>query len=125
MNNNRLKNKVIRHLISKYDNSKTNIVSINIEDVKKMKLQERQVVRMLYTLDSSNLIIIHQKSHNHCFDIYWTIEILLPYLDYFHNKTIDRRRFAIPVLISIIGALASIATAYFTALSILTPIMLK
>lgn len=41
MNNNRLKNKVIRHLISKYDNSKTNIVSINIEDVKKMKLQER------------------------------------------------------------------------------------
>ena len=125
MNSNRIKNRIIKYLISKYDDSKTNIVAIDIEDVKKMKLQERQVVRMLYTLDSSNLITIHQKSHNHCFDIYWTIEILLPCLDYFHNKTIDRRRFTIPVFISILGALASITTAYFTALSILTPLMPK
>lgn len=125
MNNNRIKNKIIKYLISKYDDSKTNIVAIDIEDVKKMKLQEHQVVHMLYTLDSSNLITIHQKSQNHCFDIYWTIEILLPCLDYFHNKTIDKRRFTIPVFISILGVLVSIITTYFTALSILAPLMPK
>ena len=118
MTNRHIKNIVIKYLIKEYNKSNTNIVKIGVDDIKNMKLKESQVSRMLYTLDSSDLINIKRSSKDNTFTMYWELQILLPCIEYFGKRRLEFGKFIVPVFISIIGAVAAILTAYFTALMI-------
>lgn len=118
MTNKHIKNKIIKYLIKEYNKSNTNIIKIDSNTVKNMKINESQVSRMLHTLSSSELINIKRSPKNNTFTMWWEIEILLPCVEYFNNKRAEAGKFVIPVIISIIGAVAAILTAYFTVLTL-------
>ena len=118
MTNKHIKNKVIKYLVKEYNKSNTNMLKISSNDIKNMKLEEPQVSRTLHTLNSSDLIHIIRASDDNTFTNWWKIEILLPCVEYFDNRKIEIGKFLIPVIISMVGAIAAILTAYFTALMI-------
>ena len=118
MKNAKIKNKIIEYLISEYNKSDTNIIKIYLNDINKMGLSQNEFSRIICVLNSSNLIDVTM-SYENSFISFWKIKILLPCIEYFDNQKANRNKFLIPILISTIGAIASMLTAYFTALAVI------
>lgn len=109
------KEKVITFLINEFESSKNNEVSISKSDLEKINLTEQQIVKILYLLQSDNLINIKVKSVHDDFSRFWTVELNSSCVFYFESKKtskiINRRewiRTYIPIALSIIAIIISI-----------------
>lgn len=111
------KEKVITFLINEFESSKNNEVSISKNDLEKINLSEQQIVKILYLLQSDNLINIKVKSVHDDFSRFWTVELNSSCVFYFESKKtskiINRRewiRTYIPITLSIIAIIISIVS---------------
>lgn len=108
------KEKIITFLIDEFENSKNNEVSISKNDLEKINLTEQQIVKILYLLQSDNLIKIKVKSVHDDFSRFWTVELNSSCVFYFEGKrtakTNNRREWVrtyIPLIISSIALIKS------------------
>lgn len=58
--------------------------------IKSLPLSEKEVIKILQTLDNDNLIIAKPKSPHKDFSIFWEITLNSNCLEYFHNKKINK-----------------------------------
>lgn len=106
---------VIQFLIDIYNNGNSNTIQIDRDSIKSLPLSEKEVIKILQTLDSDNLIIAKPKSPHKDFSIYWEITLNSNCLEYFNikkmNKVSNRRdwiRTYVPIAISIFSLIVSI-----------------
>lgn len=113
MNN---KEKVIQLLINEFNNSNSNPIKIDRNDISVLQIPEKEIIKILNTLHEDGLIIAKPRSPHKDFSLYWKITTRTECLEYFNNKkrakTTNRRdwiRTYIPIIISFISLLISIA----------------
>lgn len=101
---------VLKYLIKKEKDSKTNKLYVSKNDCENMKVDERTVVKALYYLQESNYITINKISPHDDLSISCLISLKESALDYIENKGKNKTRivwevvrFIIPVIISIIA----------------------
>ena len=61
-----------------YENSDTNEVVIDKNDVKNLNISEREASRIIHLLQEENMLHIKQKSIHNDFSMYWTIALMSP-----------------------------------------------
>lgn len=115
--------KLLKYLINEYQNSATNKVCIYQSAVSEIDMNEKDVIRAIYTLEADQKLVINTKSQQENFGMPWRVTLTSSGIYHFNNKKekqkekrSQRLQFIIPVIISIVGAIASVLTAYFTAL---------
>ena len=113
MNN---KEKVIQLLINEFNNSNSNPIQIDRNDIGILQISEKEIIKILNTLHEDGMIIAKPRSPHKDFSLYWEITIKTECLEYFNNKkraqTTNRRdwiRTYIPIIISSVSLLISIA----------------
>ena len=113
MNN---KEKVIQLLINEFNNSNSNPIQIDRNDIGILQIPEKEIIKILNTLHEDGMIIAKPRSPHKDFSLYWEITIKTECLEYFNNKkraqTTNRRdwiRTYIPIIISSVSLLISIA----------------
>ncbi len=109
------KEKTIQFLIDRYNNSNSNPIRINNEDVNDLEIPEKEVIQILNTLHEDGLIFAKPRSIHKDFSLYWDITLNTECLEYFNNKnrakTLDRRdiiKTYIPIALSVISIIISI-----------------
>lgn len=102
--------KVITFLLSEFNSSQTNVVSIGQNNVSEINLPEEEIIKSLFVLQEDGLISISRKSVNNDFSMFWDIALKSSCIHYFENKKKDKTyairefiKFAIPTIISIIA----------------------
>lgn len=112
--------KVIQFLISKYSiyNNATNSISISKADIESIGITESEASRTLLLMQTSNILIVKEKSVHNDFRRFWTVELTNSCIHYFDDKKerkIEKRnnwiQFWIPVTISIFALIVSIINA--------------
>lgn len=92
MNN---KEKVIQLLINEFNNSNSNPIKIDRNDISVLQISEKEIIKILNTLHEDGLIIAKPRSPHKDFSLYWEITVRTKCLEYFNNKkhakTINRR----------------------------------
>lgn len=74
-----------------YENSDTNEVVIDKNDVKNLNISEREASRIIHLLQEENMLHIKQKSIHNDFSMYWTIALMSPCIHYFENKKFNKK----------------------------------
>lgn len=115
--------KLLQYLINEYQNSKTNKVGIYQSALSEIDMDEKDIIRAIYTLEADQKLVINTKSQQENLGMPWRVTLTSSGIYYFDNikekqkeKRSQRLQFIIPVIISIVGAIAAVLTAYFTAL---------
>lgn len=105
---------LINFLNNKYQNSKTNEVTISKNDCITIGMSEEKVSRIIHILQADGMLIIKRKSVHNDFSMCWTIEVNSSCVHYFENKKNDsisnRRewiRTYIPITLSFIALIKS------------------
>lgn len=113
MNN---KEKVIQLLINEYNNSTSNPIKIDKNDIKILQISENEIIKILLTLQEDGLIIAKSISPHKDFSLYWEITVKTNCLNYFQNQKhaeiLDKRnriKTYTPIIISSLSLLVSIA----------------
>lgn len=83
MNN---KEKVIQLLINEFNNSNSNPIKIDRNDISVLQIPEKEIIKILNTLHEDGLIIAKPRSPHKDFSLYWEITIKTECLEYFNNK---------------------------------------
>lgn len=109
------KRRTVNHFFNKYENSKTNVVSISQNDLENIEMTEQEIIRTIYVLQEDELINIKEKSVHDDFSRYWTVALKSQCIHYWENKRIrntsnkrDWIRTYIPITLSIIAIIISI-----------------
>ena len=110
------KEKVIQLLINKYNDSNSNPIKIERDDIGILQIPEQEICKILLTLNEDELIIAKPRSPHKDFSLYWEITIKTECLEYFNNKKqaeiADKRDWIktyIPIFISSLSLAISIA----------------
>lgn len=117
--------KLLQYLINKYQNSTTTKISIDKSNLSEINLNEKDVVRAFYTLEADQKLVINMMSPQENLSAPCRITLTSSGIYHFGNKSearsekrFQRIQFIIPVIISIICAIAAIYSAYFASLSV-------
>ncbi|MBU5473997.1 hypothetical protein [Roseburia sp. MSJ-14] len=110
------KEKVIQLLIDEYNNSNSNPIQIDKNDIGVLQIPEKEIIKILNTLHEDGLIIAKPRSPHKDFSLYWEITIKSECLEYFNNKKQvkiankrDWIKTYIPIIISSLSLIISIA----------------
>lgn len=113
MNN---KEKVIQLLINEFNNSNSNPIKIDRNDIGILQIPEKEIIKILNTLHEDGLIIAKPRSPHKDFSSYWEITVKSECLEYFNNKKQvkiankrDWIKTYIPIIISSLSLIISIA----------------
>lgn len=113
MNN---KEKVIQLLINEFNNSNSNPIKIDRNDIGVLQIPEKEIIKILNTLHEDGLIIAKPRSPHKDFSSYWEITVKSECLEYFNNKKQvkiankrDWIKTYIPIIISSLSLIISIA----------------
>ncbi len=105
---------LIKFFINKFENSKTNKVSISKNNLEQIPLTEQEIIKTINLLQEDDLLKIENKSVHDDFSRYWTVALKSPCIHYFSNKkdksVANRRewiRIYIPIMISFIALIKS------------------
>lgn len=108
------KEKVIKLLISIYNETCSNPIKLSRTDIETLDISEKEVIQILNTLNEDKLIIANPKSPRQDFSVFWEISISTECISYFINLEIDERndrRVRIqtyaPLILSIIAIIIS------------------
>lgn len=82
--------KLVKFLNNKFQNSKTNEVSVNRHELPEIDLTEQEVIQSIYLLNEDNLLDITQKSVHDDLSIFWKLSLKSSCVHYFENKTKER-----------------------------------
>lgn len=119
MNN---KEKVIQLLINEFNNSNSNPIKIDRNDIGVLQIPEKEIIKILNTLHEDGLIIAKPRSPHKDFSLYWEITVRTECLEYFNNKkrakTTNRRNW-IRTYISVFALIISIMSMIISLLSLL------
>lgn len=119
MNN---KEKVIQLLINEFNNSNSNPIKIDRNDIGVLQIPEKEIIKILNTLHEDGLIIAKPRSPHKDFSLYWEITVRTECLEYFNNKkrakTTNRRDW-IKTYISVFALIISIMSMIISLLSLL------
>lgn len=119
MNN---KEKVIQLLINEFNNSNSNPIKIDRNDIGVLQIPEKEIIKILNTLHEDGLIIAKPRSPHKDFSLYWEITVRTECLEYFNNKkrakTTNRRDW-IRTYISVFALIISIMSMIISLLSLL------
>lgn len=119
MNN---KEKVIQLLINEFNNSNSNPIKIDRNDIGVLQISEKEIIKILNTLHEDGLIIAKPRSPHKDFSLYWEITVRTECLEYFNNKkrakTTNRRDW-IKTYISVFALIISIMSMIISLLSLL------
>lgn len=119
MNN---KEKVIQLLINEFNNSNSNPIKIDRNDIGVLQIPEKEIIKILNTLHEDGLIIAKPRSSHKDFSLYWEITVRTECLEYFNNKkrakTTNRRNW-IRTYISVFALIISIMSMIISLLSLL------
>ena len=119
MNN---KEKVIQLLINEFNNSNSNPIKIEKNDISVLQIPEKEIIKILNTLHEDDLIVAKPKSPHKDFSLYWEITVRTECLEYFNNKkrakTTNRRDW-IRTYISVFALIISIMSMIISLLSLL------
>lgn len=103
--------KLIKFLISKYEKSDTNEVSINKHELPNIGLPEQEIIRTIFLLKEDGMFDIIQKSTHNDFSVFWKLALKPCCVHYFEDKSKEQRKelkewlwWGIPTILSI-GAL--------------------
>lgn len=110
------KEKVIQLLIDEYNNSNSNPIQIDKNDIGVLQIPEKEIIKILNTLHEDGLIIAKPRSPHKDFSLYWEITVKSECLEYFNNKKQvkiankrDWIKTYIPIIISSLSLIISIA----------------
>ena len=110
------KEKVIQLLIDEYNNSNSNPIQIDKNDIGVLQIPEKKIIKILNTLHEDGLIIAKPRSPHKDFSLYWEITVKSDCLEYFNNKKQvkiankrDWIKTYIPIIISSLSLVISIA----------------
>ncbi len=105
---------LIKFLINKFKDSKTNEVSISKNDLERISLTEQEVIQTIYLLQEDDLLEIKEKSVHDDLSRYWTFILKSSCIHYFDNKRDksiankrERIRTYVPITISFIALIKS------------------
>ena len=107
--------KLITFLLTKYENGKTNIVSVSKNDIGTINLTEQENIQNLYLLQEDGYIIIKEKSVHDDLSRYWNVALKSSAIHYFENKKehkLSRKRDWIKTYIPIIISLMALIKSY-------------
>lgn len=111
------KETIILHLISEYnkENITSNEIYFSQNDVKFIGLSEKEISKILLTLQEDGLLTVKTKSVHNDFSMPWKLALKSECIEYFeikkNNNAINRRewiRTYIPITLSIIAIIISI-----------------
>lgn len=112
--------RLIEFLNAKYEDSKTNEVSINKHELPDLNLSEKEGSRIIYLLQEERLLTIKKKSVHNDFSISWKVTLSPSCVHYFENKKFNKKeqsrilfneiRAWITLIIAIIALIHSICT---------------
>ena len=110
------KEKVIQLLINEYNNSNSNPIQIDKNDIGVLQIPEKEIIKILNTLHEYGLIIAKPRSPHKDFSLYWEVTVKSECLEYFNNKKQvkiankrDWIKTYIPIIISSLSLIISIA----------------
>ena len=110
------KEKVIQLLIDEYNNSNSNPIQIDKNEIGVLQIPEKKIIKILNTLHEDGLIIAKPRSPHKDFSLYWEITVKSDCLEYFNNKKQvkiankrDWIKTYIPIIISSLSLVISIA----------------
>lgn len=110
------KEKVIQLLINEYNNSNSNPIQIDKNDIGVLQIPEKEIIKILNTLHEDGLIIAKPRSPHKDFSLYWEVTVKSECLEYFNNKKQvkiankrDWIKTYIPIIISSLSLIISIA----------------
>lgn len=102
---------LIRFLISKYENSNTNEVTISRQELPDIGLSEQEVIRTIFLLKEDGMFNIVKSSPQKNLSMSWSVALKPRCVHYFEEKNKERRRgirewlwWSIPTILSV-GAL--------------------
>ena len=102
-------------MLTKYESSKTNIVSVSKNDIGTINLTEQEIIQTLYLLQEDGYISIKEKSIHDDLSRYWSVALKSSCIHYFENKKSEKRskrnnwiQFWIPVALSAAAIIVSI-----------------
>lgn len=106
---------LISFFLEKYNNSKTNIVTVSKKDIQTINLTEQEIIQTIYLLQEDGYINIKEKSVHNDLSRYWNVALKSSCIHYFENKKseeISKRnnwiQFWIPVVLSAVAIIVSI-----------------
>lgn len=109
------KEKVIQLLINEYNNSNSNPIQIDKNDIGVLQIPEKEIIKILNTLHEDGLIIAKPRSPHKDFSLYWEVTVKSECLEYFNNKKQvkiankrDWIKTYIPIIISSLSLIISI-----------------
>ena len=101
---------VLRYLIDSNKNRQDNTATINVDEVSKIELTEKEIIKALYILESEGYLKFLQKSQHNELDIFWKMELTSSGLRYFEIQKANRKekrnkqiQFWVPVGISVLA----------------------
>lgn len=116
------KEKIIQFLINEYNNSNSNPIQIDKNDIGVLQISEKEIIKILNTLHEDGLIIANPRSPHKDFSLYWEITIRTKCLEYFNNKkcvkATNRRDWIktyVPITLSVASIIISIIALIITA----------
>ena len=82
--------KLVKFLNNKFQNSKTNEVSVKIHELPEIGLTEQEVIQSIYLLNEDDLLDITHKSVHDDLSMFWNLSLKSSCVHYFENKTKER-----------------------------------
>lgn len=106
--------RVLKHLLTKYQDSKTNVVTFSRSDLSKLNITEPEATRSLCLLQEDTLLKINTLSQNKDLSRYWEIALKSDGIHYFENQNQQKKnkciswiRFIIPTIILIVALIVA------------------
>lgn len=101
---------IMKMILEKYHQSESGTVMIYRNDIVNNRFDEKEAVKMISVLESSDFFTISRKSSRNDFSIPWTLQMKISGVNYF----VDRRNFKmtnfrswIAIIISIVAIIVS------------------
>ena len=82
--------KLIKFLNNKFQDSKTNEVSVNRHELPDIGLTEQEVIQSIYLLNEDDLLDITHKSVHDDLSMFWKLSLKSSCVYYFENKAKER-----------------------------------
>ena len=82
--------KLVKFLNNKFQNSKTNEVSVNRHEMHEINLTEQEVIHSIYLLNEDDLLDITHKSVHDDLSMFWKLSLKSSCIRYFENKAKER-----------------------------------
>ena len=104
---------IMRFLLQKFQNGKTNTVTIDKKDLLTLNIPEKDIIRSLYVLQEDGMFNITRKSNNNDFDVFWQIALKSDGIHYFEIKK-EKQNKKCSNIIAVIAAVISAIMAIIT-----------